>query len=157
MENNNEKQISARTQLELSLGEQLNALISASHALNVRTAALFDSTLQPAAFLIVRWLLSYGPATATTLAESTAMDRSSVSRLVAQLKQLGYVQSETSPEDRRGVIISLTEAGREKASNAIKEKEKEFYKRISTWENSDLETFIDLLRSFNVNGSSSSL
>ncbi|MGN6715597.1 MarR family winged helix-turn-helix transcriptional regulator [Anaerocolumna jejuensis] len=157
MENNNEKQIFARTQLELSLGEQLNALISASHALNVRTAALFDSTLQPAAFLIVRWLLSYGPATATALAESTAMDRSSVSRLVAQLKQLGYVQSETSPEDRRGVIISLTEAGREKASNAIKEKEKEFYKRISTWENSDLETFIDLLRSFNVNGSSSSL
>lgn len=90
-----------RTQLELNLGKQLNILISASHALNVRTAAVFDPTLQSASFLIVRWLLSYGPTTATLLAESTAMDQSSVSRLVTQLKQLGYVKSEPHPEDRR--------------------------------------------------------
>jgi DNA-binding MarR family transcriptional regulator len=140
---------SLRIKLELNLGDQLNVLLSASHALNVRTAAVFDSTLQPAAFLIVRWLLSNGPAAATLLAESTAMDRSSVSRLVAQLKHLGYVKSETHPEDRRGVLISLTEEGREKALTAIKEKEEEFYKRISKWEDSDLETFVNMLRCFN--------
>jgi DNA-binding MarR family transcriptional regulator len=139
----------ARMQLELSLGDQLNALLSASHALNVRTAAVFDPTLQPAAFLIVRWLLSNAPAAATILAESTAMDRSSVSRLVSQLKQLGYVKSETHPEDRRGVLLSLTELGREKALKAIKEKEEEFYKRISKWEDSDLEAFVYMLRCFN--------
>ncbi len=149
MENNIQNTNFTRTQLELDLGKQLNALISASHALNVRTAAVFDPTLQPASFLIVRWLLSYGPATATLLAESTAMDRSSVSRLVTQLKQLGYVKSETHPEDRRGVLISLTESGREKASNAIKEKEKEFYKRISNWEDSELKTFVEMLKYFN--------
>lgn len=140
---------SSRMQLELSLGDQLNVLLSASHALNVRTAAVFDPTLQPAAFLIVRWLLSNGPATATLLAESTAMDRSSVSRLVAQLKHLGYVKSETYPKDRRGVLLSLTKPGREKALKAIKEKEEEFYKRISKWEDSDLETFVYMLRYFN--------
>jgi len=43
----------------------------------------------------------------------------------------------------------LTELGREKASLAIKEKEEEFYKRISKWENSDLEAFIYMLRCFN--------
>lgn len=140
---------SSRMQLELSLGDQLNVLLSASHALNVRTAAIFDPTLQPAAFLIIRWLLSNGPASATLLAESTAMDRSSVSRLVVHLKHLGYVKSETHPEDRRGVLLSLTELGREKALKAIKDKEKEFYKRISKWEDSDLETFVYLLRCFN--------
>lgn len=149
MENKIQKQNALRIQLELSLGNELNALISASHALNVRTAAIFDSTLQPAAFLIIRWLLSYGPANATVLAESTAMDRSSVSRLVTQLKHLDYVKSETHPEDRRGILLSLTELGREKASKAIKEKEKEFYKRISKWESSDLEEFIFMLRCFN--------
>ena len=122
MKNKIQNQNDTRTQLELDLGRQLNTLISAAHALNVRTAAVFDPELQPASFLIVRWLLSHGPATATLLAESTAMDRSSVSRLVTQLKQLGYVKSETHPEDRRGVLISLTESGREKASNAIKVK-----------------------------------
>ena len=140
---------SSRMQLELSLGDQLNVLLSASHALNVRTAAIFDPTLQPAAFLIVRWLLSNGPASATLLAESTAMDRSSVSRLVVQLKHLGYVKSETHPEDRRGVLLSLTELGREKALKAIKDKEEEFYKRISKWEDSDLATFVYMLRCFN--------
>ena len=149
MEDNIQKQNTTRIQLELDLGKELNALISASHALNVRTAAIFDSTLQPAAFLIIRWLLSYGPANATILAESTAMDRSSVSRLVTQLKNLGYVKSETHPKDRREILLSLTELGRERSSKAIKEKEEEFYKRISKWENSNLEEFINMLQCFN--------
>ncbi|WP_193437392.1 MarR family winged helix-turn-helix transcriptional regulator [Sporolactobacillus pectinivorans] len=141
----------SRQQLELSLGKQLNALISASHALNVRTAARFDSTLQPAAFLIIRWLFSFGPTSATVLAESTAMDRSSVSRLVSHLKRLAYVKSETPPDDRRGVLLSLTELGRQKTINALKEKESIFYKHISKWSDSQLEMFIALLRDFNSN------
>ena len=145
----NQNQNLTRLQLELNLGEQLNVLLSASHALNVRTAAIFDATLQPAAFLIVRWLLANGSATATILAESTAMDRSSVSRLINQLKKLEYVKSETNPEDRRGVLLSLTEWGREKAEIAIKEKEAEFYNRILEWKNSDLEAFIEMLKCFN--------
>ena len=149
MDNKNETPLAQRNQLELILGNELNALISASHALNVRTAAVFDSTLQPAAFLIIRWLLSYGPVKATVLAQATAMDRSSVTRLVTQLKQLGYVKSETHPQDNRGILLSLTDYGREKALYAIKEKEIEFNKRIANWENTELETFIELLEYFN--------
>ncbi|WP_238859501.1 MULTISPECIES: MarR family winged helix-turn-helix transcriptional regulator [unclassified Clostridium] len=138
-----------RTQLELELGEQLNALISASHAINVRTAARFDSTLQPAAFLLVRWLFSFGPTSATVLAESVAMDRSSVSRLVNQLKSLSYVKSEISPDDRRGILLSLTELGRQKTLNALKEKESIFYERISKWDDYQIEKFTEMLRDFN--------
>jgi len=145
MDNNNIK----RVELELNLGKELNALISASHALNVKTAARFDSTLQPAAFLLVRWLFSFGPTSATVLAESTAMDRSSVSRLVNQLKKLGYVQSEISPNDRRGIQLSLTELGRQKTIDALKEKESLFYERISKWDDSKLEQFTEMLRDFN--------
>lgn len=137
-----------REQLELRLGERLNALIGASHALNVRTAAAFDSELQPAAFLIVRWLFSYGPTSATTLAESTAMDRSSVSRLVNQLKHLEYVKSEAHPHDRRGVLLSLTELGRDKATIALKQKGTEFYERISKCTDSQLIGFIEMLEFF---------
>ncbi|MDF2910682.1 MAG: MarR family transcriptional regulator, partial [Sporolactobacillus laevolacticus] len=96
MEDNHYKK-NPREQLEIALGEQLNALISASHALNVKAAARFDSSLQPAAFHIIRWLYSYGPTSAAVLAESTAMDRSSVSRLVKQLESLGYVKKDASP------------------------------------------------------------
>jgi len=149
MENHTLNKNTTRTHLELKLGEQLNALISASHGLNVRTAARFDSTLQPAAFLLVRWLFSFGPTSATALAESTAMDRSSVSRLINLLKSLGYVKSEPSPDDRRGVLLTLTELGQQQTIDALKEKESAFYDRISKWDDSKLEKFIEMLRDFN--------
>lgn len=138
-----------REKLEIELGEQLNALISAAHALNVRAAAKFDSSLQPAAFHIVRWLYSYGPTNAATLAESTAMDRSSVSRLVKQLQSLGYVSREASPNDGRGIVLSLTEYGQQKISDALKEKESVFFERISDWKDAELHDFIQMLRHFN--------
>ncbi|WP_433620436.1 MarR family winged helix-turn-helix transcriptional regulator [Paenibacillus cellulositrophicus] len=147
MDNNNHE--TGRAQLEIHLGQQLNALLSASHALHVKTAAVFDPNLQPAAFLLVRWLLSYGPSSATSLAESLAMDRSSVSRLVAQLKKAGYVHSEPDPHDRRGVVLSVTDLGRDKAVLAMNEKGAEFYDRISDWDDSSLEAFIQMLKRFN--------
>ena len=145
---NSETQGKTRIELVQDFGIQLNALISASHALNVRTAAVFDPSVQPAAFLLVRWLLSNGPASAGVLAEATAMDRSSVTRLVSQLKHRDYVQSEGHELDRRVVLISLTELGTARASQAIQEKGEEFYGRISRLDNRELETFIRLLRCF---------
>ncbi|WP_445505543.1 MarR family winged helix-turn-helix transcriptional regulator [Niallia sp. 03091] len=139
-----------REELELNLGQQLNALISEAHALNVRTASIFDETLQPAAFLIVRWLYSHGPANASTLAESTAMDRSSVSRLIGQLKNRGYVKSERHPTDRRGVLLSLTTIGREKTIKALKEKESIFYETISGLTNTELKNYIEMLKNLSI-------
>ncbi len=117
----------SREQLELALGKQLNALISAVHALNVKAAVRFDSSLQPASFHIIRWLYSYGPTSAASLADSTAMDRSSISRLVKQLETLGYVKRETSPDDGRAILLSLTELGQQQNIQALKEKEHMFF------------------------------
>ncbi|MEO2206580.1 MarR family transcriptional regulator [Paenibacillus pabuli] len=138
-----------RETLELALGEQIHALISASHALNVRSAERFDATLQPAAFHLVRWLYSYGPTSAAALAEATAMDRSSVSRLIKQLEKSGYVMKEQDPDDRRGVLLSLTELGQQSTGSALKEKESAFYDRISKWDDEELERFTARLRQFN--------
>jgi DNA-binding MarR family transcriptional regulator len=146
---NVERKDTLRGQLELKLGGQISALISASHALNVRTAAAFDSSIQPAAFHIVRWLYSYGPTSASVLAESTAMDRSSVSRLIKQLENLGYVRREDSPNDRRAILLTLTELGRQKTFDALQDKEFIFYERIAQWDNQQLETFIQMLQEFN--------
>jgi DNA-binding MarR family transcriptional regulator len=138
-----------RETLELALGEQIHALISASHALNVRSAERFDATLQPAAFHLVRWLYSYGPTSAAALAEATAMDRSSVSRLIKQLEKSGYVSKEQDPDDRRGILLSLTELGEQSTVNALKEKESAFYERISRWDDEELGRFTTMLRQFN--------
>ncbi|MFF2907561.1 MarR family winged helix-turn-helix transcriptional regulator [Paenibacillus sp. NPDC057934] len=138
-----------REELELELGIQINALISSAHALNVRAANLFDSSIQPAAFHIIRWLYSYGATSAAGLAESTAMDRSSVSRLIKQLESLGYIRREPSPTDGRAILLSLTEYGYQQTTHALKEKETAFYERSSKWNDVQIQDFIQMLKEFN--------
>ncbi|WP_156284092.1 MarR family transcriptional regulator [Paenibacillus sp. NEAU-GSW1] len=67
------------------------------------------------------------------MAEATATHRSAVSRLVKQLEMKEYVKKETSPNDHRGVLLSLTELGQRKIIDALNEKEIVFYERISQW------------------------
>lgn len=147
--NHNPQKDDAREPLELALGEQLNALISAAHALNVKAAARFDSSLQPAAFHIIRWLYSYGPASAAAIADATAMDRSSVSRLIKQLESLGYVRREASPDDGRAILLSITDVGQQQTLSALHEKGHAFYERIADWNDQELLQFINMLKEFN--------
>jgi len=92
--------------LWLSLGEQLNALLSASRAVTTEMAATFDADLQPAAYHVIQWLHAFGPAQASHVAEALAMDRSATSRLVRQLKQAGLVESRPDPAVIRPAILT---------------------------------------------------
>ncbi|WP_268801808.1 MarR family winged helix-turn-helix transcriptional regulator [Paenibacillus amylolyticus] len=56
-------------------------------------------------------MYSYGPTSPPALADATEMDHSSVSQLIKQLKNSGYVSKKPDPEDRRGVLLFLTELG----------------------------------------------
>ncbi len=47
------------------------------------------------------------------LAERTVISLSRVSRVVSELAARGLVERTTEPDDRRGVIVKLTDAGRE--------------------------------------------
>ena len=48
------------------------------------------------------------------LTENAPLSQSRVSRLVAELTARGFVARGPDPEDARGVVVSITEAGREK-------------------------------------------
>ena len=52
-------------------------------------------------------------------------------------------------DDRRGVLLTLTELGQQRTIDALKEKESAFYDRISKWDYSKLEKFIEMLSDFN--------
>lgn len=133
----------------LALGEQLNALLSASRMVAAGMSARFETDLQPAAFHVVQWLHAFGPAQASQVAEALAMDRSAASRLVRQLKQAGIVEARQDPTDRRGIILSLTQDGSHRMRAAIDYKGKIFRHRLDGWSEEDLELFTTLLRRFN--------
>jgi len=60
----------------------------------------------------------FGPCTMTELADYSAVDRTTLTRTVDQLVQDGHVHRGAKPEDRRQVVLTLTEAGREAAAAA---------------------------------------
>src|SRR5712691_9987069 len=140
---------SRRRQLELALGVELNALLSASRALDVRTAAAFHPDLQPAAFHLARWLYAYGPAKPSALAEAVGMDRSSTSSLIGSMKRVGLVASTPDPDDKRGVIVSLTPTGEARVIEALDVRSSAFFNRIRDWSLDDLQRFTTLLKEFN--------
>ncbi|MFD6697930.1 MULTISPECIES: MarR family winged helix-turn-helix transcriptional regulator [unclassified Microbacterium] len=139
----------ARRDIELALGVELNALLSASRALTERTAAAFHPDLQPAAFHLARWLFAYGPANPSALAEAVAMDRSSTSHLIGKMKRLDLVTSAPDPADRRGTIVALTPAGRSRVEEALDVRGTSYFARTNTWADADLKSLTDLLHRFN--------
>jgi DNA-binding MarR family transcriptional regulator len=138
-----------RRQLELALGVELNALLSASRALDVRTAAAFHPDLQPAAFHLARWLYAYGPANPSTLAEAVGMDRSSTSSLIGNMKRVGLVASTPDVADKRSVIVSLTPTGKARVIEALGVRSSAFFNRTHDWSMEDLQRFTTLLKEFN--------
>ena len=52
------------------------------------------------------------------LAENAPLSQSRLSRLVAELENRGFVERSAAPDDARGVLVSITEAGREKFRQA---------------------------------------
>lgn len=134
-----------RERLELALGEQVNALLSATRALTERSAARFHEGLQPAAFHIARWLYAFGPAKPSVIADAVGMDRSSTSTLIGRMRSLGLVAASPDPDDRRGVIVDLTDSGRVRVAGALADRGAELHDRTADWSTGDLSQLVTLL------------
>ncbi|MFJ6198880.1 MarR family winged helix-turn-helix transcriptional regulator [Micromonospora sp. NPDC092111] len=134
-----------RHEIELALGERINALISATRALSERSAVHFHPQLQPAAFHIARWLYAFGPARPSEIAEAVGMDRSSTSTLVGKMRSLGLLDSVPAPDDRRSIIVELSSSGRQRVAATLEGRGREFYARTRDWSTQDLARLVELL------------
>lgn len=153
MQTRSERDAQQHLQLELALGEQINALLSATRALSERSAAHFHEGLQPAAFHIARWLHAFGPAKPSVIADAVGMDRSSTSTLIGKMRKLDLVASSPDPEDRRGVIVGLTDYGEARIAGTMEERGSEFYARTRDWSSDDLSQLVTLLQRFTAGSS----
>jgi DNA-binding MarR family transcriptional regulator len=138
-------QTTPRADLELALGVQINALLSATRALSERSAAHFHPRLQPAAFHIARWLYAFGPARPSAIAEGVHMDRSSTSTLIGRMRTFGLLEAVPDPSDRRSVIVGLSVDGRERVASTLQDRGAELRARTRDWTDDDLARLVDLL------------
>jgi DNA-binding MarR family transcriptional regulator len=91
----------------LLLGDELSRFSRLTHAWKLRAREENGGGDR----LLLARLVNYGPRRATDLAAETLLDLSTVSRQVRSLVDRGLVERTPDPEDRRGTLLSASEAG----------------------------------------------
>lgn len=91
-----------------------------------RVAAAFGSGLKPHGVNITVWRLlaslnQHASQRIGELSDFTGIEMWTVSRVVSRLEQDGFVERHRGDDDARGVIVSLTPAGRELVETLIPE------------------------------------
>lgn len=97
---------------------------------------------------ILATLLYHSPVSSQMLVQHTAMDPARVSRAQTRLSDLGLIDVQQDPDDKRRVLITLTKRGSEIVSETLPraiEVEKEIFGSLSDVERSHLETTLEKL------------
>ncbi|WP_315276792.1 MarR family transcriptional regulator [Kocuria carniphila] len=72
-----------------------------------------SAKLSPTDMWLVDRVSEFGPARMSELATWQSVDRSTMTTQVGKLEKLGLVQRAPDPQDRRAIVVSVTEAGRQ--------------------------------------------
>ena len=104
-------------------------------------AASVDPELQPMGFKLMRILERQGPSGAGALADQIGIAKSVLSRLSKHLDELGFVQSQPDPLDRRNRTLSLTELGAERMGAISPTSHHRMRRVLLEWSVTDLDQF----------------
>lgn len=105
--------------------------------------------LNPTSYLILTTLNEHGACRAAHLADSFALDKGTVSRMVHQLLQLGLIERKPDPADGRASILSVTDQAVRRLEAVRGDRREHFDNRLDGWDVADIEDLADRLDRFN--------
>lgn len=106
--------------------------------------------LHPITYFILTHLAVHGPLRGADLSDAFGMDKGGVSRQVQTLVDLGLVQRQPDPEDRRAILLDATEEGRDRLRALARNRSDRFDERLGHWSDEELSTFARQLASYNL-------
>ncbi|MBV7695725.1 MarR family winged helix-turn-helix transcriptional regulator [Streptomyces sp. TRM70350] len=108
--------------------------------------ALAPTGLRATQFSILQKLSAHGETTITSLADMTAMDRTTKASNLKPLARDGLVTVEPSASDRRARVVTITEDGLSRTKTALplwREVQQRFEERFGTEEAARLRALLD--------------
>jgi DNA-binding MarR family transcriptional regulator len=108
-----------------------------------------ETGLDRAGYLLLRTLDRIGPASINAIAAAIGLDGSTVTRQVSAMKELGLVERQVNPGDRRSCIISPTTAGRALMRQVRRQRKSSLDSVTSDWTEDDRTTLGRLLAKLN--------
>ncbi|MEU7828621.1 MULTISPECIES: MarR family transcriptional regulator [unclassified Nonomuraea] len=137
-----------RTPEQLGILASLSAIIHWADSPAVRhstmTAVGFPAD-DVSLFLTVNQLTYRGAMRPTQLADALGTGRPNITKITRRLVDMGLVVQAADPEDRRGVIIALSQAGRDLGEHIIALALDRVEKEFRSWDSADVEALTRLL------------
>lgn len=139
------REASARETSVETIQRELTAFARRARA----TAARMHPELSLVSFTILAHLEEQQGCRATDLAAHYLLDKSTVSRQVAALERLGYIERRVDPTDHRVQVLHLAPHGIETLAAARVSRQETFEERLTTWDPADLARFAAYLVRYN--------
>ena len=118
-----------------------------------RRARAFAGRLHPELTLVSYTLLAHledsGGCLAKDLAARYGLDKSTVSRQVQALEDLGFLERRPAPEDHRAQMLHLTPAGAGILAQVTESRYAAVAERLEGWNDDDIERFAEFLIRYN--------
>jgi DNA-binding MarR family transcriptional regulator len=132
---------SSRDQSVETIQRELTAFARRARA----TAARMHPQLSLVSFTLLAHLADQQGCRATDLAAHYLLDKSTVSRQVAALEKLGFVERRPDPDDQRVQVLHPTPLGYETLASVAASRREAFQERLADWSEEDLARFAEYL------------
>jgi DNA-binding MarR family transcriptional regulator len=140
------------TDLDRAIGDvehEFSLIFNRVRGLMQERAQQVHPELLPLGYKVLTTLVRSGRLHAGTIAEVLSTDKSTISRTVKQLEELGLVVREADPEDGRATYLAASPVGAERVNRLRGDNEKQWRSRLSEWDVADVERLAELLAKVN--------
>lgn len=134
--------------------DRMQAVYAELQAISRRAAARSRRTAEPLT-VVQHTLLNFIAVTpdcrAVDIASAMRLNRSTVSRQIGDLQELGLVEVGVQPisSQARGQLLLLSDRGRELLQRSIRANHAELERRLADWSDDDIDRLADGLERFN--------
>ena len=132
-----------------ALEHEMGVLVRRIRRLIAERARMVHPDLSPVAYSMLMALNESGSRRASDLVGLFSVDKGAVSRQVQSLLELGLIERDPDPEDRRAAILSITEEGSRRLASIAAARRSEVIDRLSEWNDEDLRAFVTVLARYN--------
>ena len=130
------------------LSHQLGRLIRVVERTRAASVHATVDGLEKSHYLLLGALVLTGPRRASALADVVHSDPSTVSRQIAALVRLGWVERRVDPADRRACMLAATEIGQERFTQSRQRHNAHLVRLLADWSQADREQLACLLDRF---------
>lgn len=140
---------SERTEAAESVERELVLLFRRVRNLSANVAGHVHPDLDPASYSLLLMVSDAGQLRGMDVADRIGVDKSTVSRQIGTLVELGLLERVPDPDDGRARLVQLSELGRERLTRLRDQRSEHLQGVFESWSTHDLSEFARLLAQLN--------